>query len=177
MIDPAAVPPDELVDWVDEDDRVIGQVTRARMRAENLLHRCIAVLCCDSAGRVYCHRRSPTKDVFPGLYDVFVGGVVGAGESYDAAALREIGEELGIVGAIPRPLFRHRYEGPASRSHTAVYRVSWDGPIVHQISEIAWGGYRTIEALAEAREGWSFVPDGREIFERFLKEQHSPAAL
>jgi 8-oxo-dGTP pyrophosphatase MutT (NUDIX family) len=162
---------DELVDWVDEDDRVIGQVTRARMRAENLLHRCIAVLCCDSSGRVYAHRRSDTKDVFPGLYDMFVGGVVGAGESYDAAAAREIGEELGIVGPIPVPLFRHRYEGPDSRSHTAVYRVSWDGPIVHQASEIAWGGYRRLDELARGPAGWSFVPDGLEIFQRFLREQ------
>ncbi|HMI90965.1 MAG TPA: NUDIX domain-containing protein [Polyangiales bacterium] len=162
---------DELVDWVDEDDRVIGQVTRARMRAENLLHRCIAVLCCDSAGSVYAHRRSDAKDMFPGLYDMFVGGVVGAGESYDAAARREIGEELGIVGPIPQPLFRHRYEGEASRSHTAVYRVSWDGPITHQESEIAWGGLRTLQELAEGPEGWSFVPDGREIFERLLRER------
>jgi 8-oxo-dGTP pyrophosphatase MutT (NUDIX family) len=164
---------DELVDWVDEEDRVIGQVTRARMRTENLLHRCIAVLCCNSQGAVYAHRRSASKDVFPGLYDMFVGGVVGAGESYDAAARREIGEELGIVGPLPVPMFRHRYEGPASRSHTAVYRVSWDGPIVHQECEIAWGGFRTIEQLAAGPAGWSFVPDGREIFERFLRERAS----
>ena len=58
---------DELVDWVDEDDRVIGQVTRAQMRAGNLLHRCIAVLCLDPRGRVYAHRRTDSKDVFPGL--------------------------------------------------------------------------------------------------------------
>lgn len=159
---------DELIDWVDEHDRVLAQVTRARMRAENLLHRCIAVLCGDSAGRVYAHRRSDDKDVFPGLYDMFVGGVVGAGESYDEAAVREIGEELGIVGPTPVALFRHRYEGPDSRSHTAVYRVSWDGPIVHQASEIAWGGFRTIEQLAQGADGWSFVPDGLEIFERYL---------
>jgi len=159
---------DELIDWVDEDDRVIGKVTRARMRGENLLHRCIAVLCCDSAGRVYAHRRSDAKDVFPGLYDMFVGGVVGAGESYDAAALREIGEELGIVGPTPVPMFRHRYEGPDSRSHTAVYRVTWDGPIVHQESEVAWGGFRTIEQLIEGPQGWRFVPDGLEIFERYV---------
>jgi 8-oxo-dGTP pyrophosphatase MutT (NUDIX family) len=166
---------DELVDWVDEDDRVLAPVTRARMRKENLLHRCIAVLCCNSAGEVYAHRRSDAKDVFPGLYDMFVGGVVAAGESYDAAASREIGEELGIVGPTPVPLFRHRYEGPASRSHTAVYRVTWDGPIVHQASEIAWGGFRTIEALIAVPNGWSFVPDGREIFERFVRER-SPSA-
>lgn len=159
---------DELVDWVDEDDRVLGQVTRARMRAENLLHRCIAVLCCDSEGRVYAHRRSRDKDVFPGLYDMFVGGVVRAGEGYDEAATREIAEELGIAGPKPVPLFRHRYADEATRSHTAVYRVTWDGPIVHQESEIEWGGFMTLEALAKGPPGWRFVPDGLEIFRRFL---------
>ena len=58
------------------------------------------------------HRRTDTKDVFPGEYDMFVGGVVSAGESYDDSALREIGEELGIVGPTPEFMFMHRYEGP-----------------------------------------------------------------
>ena len=64
---------DELVDWVDEDDRVLGQVTRARMRAENLLHRCVAILCFDPLGRLYVHQRTAHKDVFPSLFDMTVG--------------------------------------------------------------------------------------------------------
>ena len=100
--------------------------------------------------------------------------MVQAGEDYDAAARREIGEELGIHGRILlEPVFRHRYEGPASRSHTAVYRVRWAGPIAHQTSEIAWGGYVELDALARGPDGWRFVPDGWEIFQRYLRSQCS----
>ena len=169
-------PKDEWIDWVDEDDRVIGRVTRAQMRAENLLHRVISVLCTNAAGEIYVHRRTHHKDVFPDLYDMFVGGVVGAGESYDAAARREIGEELGIVGPIPEFLFRHRYEGRASRSIIAVYRVRWDGTIVHQASEVAWGSYCTLDQIAKNSAGWEYVPDGWEIFQRYL-ERYARATL
>jgi isopentenyldiphosphate isomerase len=162
--------PQEWVDLVDEGDQVIGRVTRAQMRAENLLHRSVAVLCQSSSGQVYVHRRTDSKDVFPGLYDMFVGGVVAAGESYDETATREIGEELGIIGPRPEPLFRHRYEGPGSRALIAVYRVTWDGPIVHQPSEVAWGKPCTIAEILANSAGWSFVPDGWEIFERYLRQ-------
>jgi isopentenyldiphosphate isomerase len=159
---------EESVDQVDEEDHVVGRVTRAQMRALNLLHRSVAVMCQDARGRIYVQRRSETKDVFPGLYDMFVGGVVAAGESYEAAARREIEEELGIAGPQPALLFRHRYDGPCSRSHTFVYRVVWDGPIRHQLSEVAWGGYCTLDEIATNPGGWRFVPDGWEIFQRYL---------
>jgi isopentenyldiphosphate isomerase len=160
---------EELVDLVDEGDRVIGRVTRGEMRARNLLHRSVAVLCRDPQGRIYVHRRTDHKDVFPGLYDMFVGGVVTSGENYHATAVREIAEELGIVGPTPRALFRHRYEGLQSRTHTAVYSVEWDGPIVHQASEVAWGRYCALQEITANLEGWRFVPDGWEIFERYLQ--------
>jgi isopentenyldiphosphate isomerase len=158
----------ELVDAVDESDHVIGQVTRAQMRADNILHRNVAVLCMNERGEIYVQRRTLTKDVFPGLYDMFVGGVVSAGETYAQAAKREVAEELGIVGPTPERLFHHRYEGADTRSHSEVFRVMWTGPIRHQASEVAWGGYRTLQELVDNRECFSFVPDGAEIFARYI---------
>jgi isopentenyldiphosphate isomerase len=160
---------EEWVDHVDEDDRVIERVTRRQMRAGNLLHRSVFILCFDPHERVYVQRRTLTKDVFPGLYDMFVGGVVEAGETYDHSALREVGEELGIVGPIPQPLFSHRYEGRESRSHIAVYQVVWDGPIVHQASEVDWGAYFPLDELSRNEQGFAFVPDGWEVFQRYLQ--------
>jgi isopentenyldiphosphate isomerase len=160
---------EEWVDIVDDLDRIIGRKTRRAMREQNLLHRNIAVMCLDPQGRIYVHRRASTKDVFPGMYDVFVGGVVSAGESYDHCAEREIAEELGIRGPRPESLFKYRYEGTASRSHTAVYRVVWDGTIVHQASEVAWGQHMTTHEILEKSQTWPFVPDGWEIFQRYLR--------
>lgn len=165
---------EELVDVVDEADVVVGRTTRADMRARNLLHRSVSILCKDSRGRIYVHRRTLTKDLFPGLYDMFVGGTVSAGERYEASAARELAEELGIVGPKPVRLFHHRYEGAATRAHIEVYEVVWDGPIVHQASEVSWGAYRTLEELVANPDGFSFVPDGQEIFARYLRQLRRP---
>lgn len=160
---------DEWVDIVDVDDRVVGRASRRDMRAQNLLHRNIAVMCSNSRGEIYVQRRVDFKDLFPGMYDVFVGGVVAEGESYDACAVREIGEELGIVGPTPERLFKFHYDGPDTRSHTAVYRVTWDGPISHQPSEVAWGGYLTTDQILANSKTWRFVPDNWAVFQEYLK--------
>ena len=160
---------EEWVDLVDEQDRVLGQVTRKQMREQNLLHRTVAVMCLNSAGQIYVQKRTESKDVFPGQYDMFVGGVVSAGESYEATARREIGEELGIVGPRPEFLFMHRYEGPRSRSHIGVYRVVWDGPIRHQPSEVAWGAFLEVRETFENSRGFQFVPDSLQVFARIVK--------
>jgi isopentenyldiphosphate isomerase len=160
---------DEWVDVIDEADRVIGRATRRQMRTQNLLHRGVGVLCFDPQGRIYVHRRTQHKDVFPGMYDMFAGGVVAAGESYDAAARREIEEELGIVGPIPQRLFMHRFESAQTRSWNAVYRVTWGGAIRHQASEVEWGRFCTLDEIVRNAANWRFVPDGWEIFQRFIK--------
>lgn len=162
-------PGDELVDLVDDQNRVIGSTTRREIRTRNLLHRGVGILCRNSSGRVYVHRRTTTKDVFPGMYDMWVGGVVGAGESYDDAARREIGEELGIYGPTPQPLFHHLYLGPHNRSWVALYEVIWDGPITHQESEVEWGCYLTEREIEQRLTLWTWVPDGLEIYDRYLK--------
>jgi isopentenyldiphosphate isomerase len=161
-------PGDELVDEVDERDRVIGRATRREVRQRRLLHRFSSVLCRDPAGRLYVHRRTDDKDVYPGLYDTSAGGVLAAGESYLEGARRELAEELGVVGPEPRFLFRHRYHGPENPSWSALFEVTWDGPVVPQASEIAWGAFLTLEELAARMAEWTFCPDGLEIFRRWL---------
>ncbi|MDX2878914.1 NUDIX hydrolase, partial [Streptomyces ipomoeae] len=69
---------DEILDIVDENDQVIGQAPRGEVYARGMRHRVVFVLVRDGEGRIFVHRRTPTKLVFPSLYDLFVGGVVGA---------------------------------------------------------------------------------------------------
>lgn len=150
----------EQVDIVDEQDRVVGLASRARMRAENLWHRTVAVLCVNSAGHVYLHQRSHDKDLFPGAFDAFVSGCVRAGDSYLDSARRELEEELGISGAAPEPLCHNRYDGPGTRTQTRIYRVDWNGPVEHADGEIIWGAFvAPAEVEARVADG-SLVPDG-----------------
>ncbi|HYT26365.1 MAG TPA: NUDIX domain-containing protein [Actinomycetota bacterium] len=160
----ATDPGTEVVDLVDAEDRVVGRAPRRVVRRDKLLHRGVGVLCRNSAGEIYVHRRTDTKDVFPGMYDMLAGGVVSAGETYEATARREIAEELGIVGPEPRLLFKHRYTGADNPSWIAIFEVVWDGPIRHQAEEIAWGAFLTPDELLRKLDEWPFVPDSLEGF-------------
>ncbi|MER5751993.1 NUDIX domain-containing protein [Streptomyces sp. NPDC002088] len=159
---------DEILDIVDENDRVIGQSPRGEAYAQGLRHRCVFIQARDFADRLFVHRRTPTKLVFPSLYDMFVGGVVGAGETYDDAALREAEEELGVSG-LPRPefLFKFLYADDAGHSWwSAVYEVRCDLPVHPQVEEVAWHDFLPEEEVERRLDGWEWVPDGLVAYER-----------
>jgi isopentenyldiphosphate isomerase len=162
-------PGQELVDIVDEDDRVVATVTRREMRARGLLHRSTYVLLRNAAGQFLVHRRTDTKDVYPGAYDVFSGGVCAAGESYDECARREVAEEFAVRGVELRFLFRHRYRGPGAAVWGAVYEAQWNGSVRHQESEVAWSGWVARDELERMLGERDFCPDSREIFARWCR--------
>ncbi|MFJ6700451.1 NUDIX hydrolase [Streptomyces sp. NPDC091272] len=163
-------PAEEILDVVDEHDQVVGQAPRGEVYARGLRHRCTFVLVKDARGRTFVHRRTATKLVFPSLYDMFVGGVVGAGESYDEAALREAEEELGVSG-LPRPVpvCEFLYEGAGQSWWSHVYEVRCDLPVNPQAEEVAWHSFVTDEELARrlgtGPDAWEWVPDGRAAYE------------
>ncbi|MFE4872428.1 NUDIX hydrolase [Streptomyces sp. NPDC056682] len=160
-------PADEILDIVDEHDTVTGQARRAEAYAKNLRHRCVFVLARDGAGRIFVHRRTPGKLVFPSLYDMFVGGVVGAGESYDTAALREAEEELGVSG-LPRPvpLFKFLYENGAQTWWSSVYEVRCELAVHPQVEEVAWHDFLPLAELERRIGEWEWVPDGLAAWRR-----------
>ncbi len=159
---------DVIVDLVDLDNNIVGSAPRSVVRGQNLLHRGVGILVKNSRGEIYVHRRTPIKDVFPHLYDMFVGGVVDQGESYHTAAVRELEEELGIAGPEPEPLFTYLYQGPHNRSWIEVYQVVWDGPIRHQVEEVEWGAWMPEADLPAWIETVDIVPDGLEIWHHYL---------
>lgn len=162
-------PADELVEVVDDDDRIVDVVARSVIRARHLRHRCTYVVVLDPAGRVYVHRRSEAKDVYPGYYDVIAGGVNDVGESYEACAAREIREELGIT-ARPTYRFVHRYDGPDGRCFGGVFDVVWHGPIVWQPTEVEWGSFVPLDEVDAMIKRERFCLDSLEVFERWRRE-------
>ena len=49
--------------------------------------------------------------------------------------------------------------------------MRWDGPIRHQPEEVAWGAYLSEAELVAKLDEWPFVPDGVEVFSRYLRER------
>lgn len=136
MSHPAADAGDELVDIVDADDIVVATVTRRRMRAERLRHRAAFVVVASSDGRVLVHRRADTKDLWPGRWDLGVGGVVGAGEAPFAAAVRELAEEIGVTGVELELLCTGTYADRDVDLVAHCWRVVADGPFEFADGEV-----------------------------------------
>jgi 8-oxo-dGTP pyrophosphatase MutT (NUDIX family) len=164
---------DEPVAHYDADGNAVGVVQRSVAYRDGLWHASTAVLVRSGDGeRVYLHRRSPEKMIFPGMYDCWAGGVLGPGESPDDAAVRELAEELGVTGVPLLPLGRHPYDDGRYRYHVFGYEVRWDGPVHHQPEEVVWGEWVTLgelRAVLADPQGWPFVPDGRELAGRWIR--------
>lgn len=161
---------EELVDLVDERDRVVGRATRREVRLQNLRHRSVFILVFNSAGQLFVHQRTALKDVFPGYWDVAVGGVVSAGENYDQSARRELNEELGVEGVTLRRLFRLRYEDAGNRILGVVYSCTCDQALHLQASEIAQAEWMDIDAVLERTQRDRFCPDGLEALRLYLSK-------
>lgn len=143
---------DELFDVVDEHDRVVGQARRADVHAQKLRHRAVHVLCLDGAGRVFLQRRSMLKDSAPGKWCASCSGHLDAGEDYDAAALRELAEEIGVAVA-PSALERWlRLDAcrETGMEFLWVYRVRHEGPFTLHPAEIMDGAWYERAALDAA---------------------------
>jgi 8-oxo-dGTP pyrophosphatase MutT (NUDIX family) len=162
----ATDPGDEPVDVVDDGGSVVGRVPRREMRARRLAHRSTYVLVVNRRGELFVHLRTPAKDVYPSHWDVCAGGVLGAGESFDDGAARELEEELGVTAPLER-LFPLRYEDGSTVVHGMVYRAVHDGPFRLQPEEIVRGEFATLARIAERAARERFCPDGLVVLARY----------
>src|ERR1019366_5274456 len=113
---------DEWVDLIDDDGRRIGIGTRREMREQRLPHRCTYVLVFNERGELFLHLRTATKDVYPSHWDICIGGVLAAGETFDQGVRREIREEIGI-DAVAEPMFPFRYADERTIVQAMAYRL------------------------------------------------------
>jgi len=157
----------EQVDVVDEHDRVVGRMDRSEMRSRNLLHRAVYILVVNAGAQLFVHQRTASKDIYPSYWDVTVGGVVAAGESYAEAAAREVGEELGITPPPLRMLGPLRYEDTATRLLGTVFTAVHDGPVSLQQDEIARGGFVSIDSAERILAEERCCPDGALAFRTY----------
>ena len=107
--------PGELLDRVDERDRVIGTVRKGDTeRDPSLIHREVAILIHRDGGReLLWQLRSAAKSVMPLTWDFACAGHVEAGDRPLAAAHRELLEELGFdteLELLERRLVRQPWE-------------------------------------------------------------------
>jgi len=145
----AAQKNDEIFDVVDERDEVIGRETRSEVHRLGLKHRAVHVLVFNSRGQLFLQKRSRQKDRQPGLWDSSASGHLDSGEDYDACAVREVGEELGLpLKKTPRRLFKLAASAETDQEHVWVYRCEAEGPFYLHPEEIERGDWFTPSEIA-----------------------------
>lgn len=150
---------DELVEEVDRAGDVVRVVTRAQMRAQRLRHRSVFIGVLNDDDQLLVHRRALTKDVWPGAWDVCVGGVAGVGENWQTAAERELAEELGIVGCEVDLLGLGAYEDAEVKLVASCFVVRCNGPFTFADGEITEAHWVHTAELLHWLKGKEFLPD------------------
>ncbi len=132
--------PNEIFDVVDGNDRVVGQATRAETHRRKLFHRAVHVFVFDARGNVFIQKRSLEKDTCPGLFSTSCAGHVDSGETYEAAAVRELGEELGVPASAAKTLrflFALSPQDALGWEFVRVYALDYAGTLSPEPAEIA----------------------------------------
>ena len=164
---------EEWFDVVNGRDEVVGRATRREVHARGWLHRAVHVLVFDAAGRVFLQKRSMKKDLCAGLWDSSCSGHLDAGEDYDAAAVRELAEEIGInVSQPPKRWWRIDACAETAQEFCWVYRLRHDGPLVLNPEEIERGEWLAPAEVTEriAARPEDYCPAFKLIWSRVAAE-------
>ena len=100
-----------------------GRAPRSEVHRRGLLHRAVQIFVFHQDGRLLLQLRSMQKDEWPGVWTSSASGHVDAGEAYDAAAKRELYEELQLEGDLER-LAKFPASPQLANEHTVLYRMT-----------------------------------------------------
>ena len=158
----------ERIAWVDEQDQPLGGVLRSVLRAQHLIGRCTYILLFNSAGQLCVHRRTLSKALYPGYWDMAAGGMVLDGEDYADSAARELAEELGVRDV---PLVEHAhffYDAPESRLWCRVYSAVSDAPLTLQPEEVLEARFISLDQAMAEIEHVPYCPDSLIALRQYL---------
>ena len=170
-------PGEEIVQIVDEHNRELGELPRRLMREQRLIHRASYILVFNAAGELFIQKRTTTKDVYPGYWDVAAGGVVQAGETYEQSAERELAEELGVGPVKLNVLFDQYYEDQENRVWGRIFTCVHEGPFILQPEEVESGRFiLPSNALYDSKLD-PFTPDGILVLQKLLARKEEISAV
>lgn len=139
---------EEYVSVADESGQTIGICKRHDKWPSGCFSQIAATFIMNSKGNLILQQRASTKSKYPLRWSYSSGGHVGAYETYEQAALRELQEEMGIKGIITSHIGKARsiINGKPGAFHEA-FLIKHDGPYVFDQKEVAQIKEFTIDEL------------------------------
>ena len=141
----------ETLDVVDEKNEVIATASRKECHEKKLRHRGVQVFIINEEGDFFIQKRSPKKDVFPGLYEGGITGHVLSGEKCVEAAIRELKEELGIEvkESDLKEMFRFKMLFENEHELITAYILDYDNAIKIDHNEVISGEFLPIDEIKQ----------------------------
>lgn len=142
--------PDELLDVVDENNRVIGREERGIIHRTDLWHRGVHIFLFTPDRKLLVQERS-LQQLSPNMLDCSVSEHLKTGESYPEAARRGLREELGIAQIPLKQILQFKMNyGPNDNIISTLYEGIIDGEkIIIDKNEVARIMYYSLPRLAE----------------------------
>lgn len=159
----------ELVDLYDENRVPLGKTAGRYARKGPGVYRTVVHVCLfNKAGQLLIQRRTACKRIWPGKWDVTVGGGVDAGETSRQGAEREVREELGLDLDLTgvRPSVTVNFHGGFDDFFLLEREVDISALRLQEeeVAEVRWVDCPTVEAMVDRGE---FI-DYPKSFLRFL---------
>lgn len=153
----------EWIDLYDEHRTPLGrQINRSAATPPGTYRLVVHVALFNSAGELLIQRRSPEKQLCPGLWDLTAAGGVMAGESSRQAAERETAEELGYALDLggQRAALTVNFDEGFDDFFVAIHEVELSAMRLQteEVAEVRWVSLDQAETLRERGEFIAYPP-------------------
>jgi isopentenyldiphosphate isomerase len=169
----------ELFDLYDRDRIPTGEtIERGQKLPPGRYHLVVHICVFNREGQMLIQLRSKNKVLWPGLWDVSVGGAAQKGDSSWLAAQRELAEELGIVVDLSqvRPAFTFNFD----RGFDDVYLIQLDPEIdklnlqSEEVTAVRWADSDSIHTMIESGE---FLPYHHSLIDLYFDLRFTPRSF
>lgn len=137
---------DELIDIVNENNKVIRVENRKTAIEKNLLRRVVHIFIFNKKGELLIQKRSSKLKIGSGLLTSSCSGGLSSGEDYAIAAKRELKEELGIKTELK--FFSYfRVKDNTVNTWGALFAGKYNGKFKINKEEVEYVNYFSVELL------------------------------
>lgn len=161
----------ESLDIVNNHDEVIGQALKSEIYEKKLTHRIVHILVFNENGELALQLQSKSKKFCPNHWVSSAAGHVQSGESYQAAAQRELKEEIGVD--LPIIFLRKDLYAVAGADNffkfIATFKARYSGPFKLNLWEVEKVEYFPLNIVKQMiTSGEKFHPELNFLLEKIF---------